>query len=91
MHKSALPHIATDVSTRDIGIHCGVDRLKFWLDQDIRTKDLQADGDSTRAESISARMPMNPLWLRIPLMADSDSISIADSVPGDGGHVARVS
>ncbi|KAB0578077.1 hypothetical protein F7Q92_15780 [Ideonella dechloratans] len=30
-------------------------------------------------------------WLRIPLMADSDSIPIADSVPGDGGHVARVS
>jgi len=30
-------------------------------------------------------------YLRIPLMADSDSISIADSVPGDGGHVARVS
>jgi len=29
--------------------------------------------------------------VRIPLMADSDSISIADSVPGDGGHVARVS
>ena len=36
--------------------------MKFWLDQDIRTKDLQADGDSTRAESTSARMPMNPLW-----------------------------
>lgn len=33
-----------------------------------------------------------PRWaMRIPLMADSDSISIADSVPGDGGHVARVS
>ncbi|UOB04708.1 hypothetical protein [[Acidovorax] ebreus] len=31
------------------------------------------------------------LMLRIPLMADSDSIPIADSVPGDGGHVARVS
>ncbi|GAO27508.1 hypothetical protein ALISP_7328 [Alicycliphilus sp. B1] len=30
-------------------------------------------------------------WVRIPLMADSDSISIADSVPCDGGHVARVS
>lgn len=30
-------------------------------------------------------------YLRIPLMADSDSIPIADSVPGDGGHVARVS
>ena len=30
-------------------------------------------------------------FLRIPLMADSDSIPIADSVPGDGGHVARVS
>ena len=29
--------------------------------------------------------------VRIPLMADSDSISIADSVPCDGGHVARVS
>ncbi|MFA7523660.1 MAG: nuclease-related domain-containing protein [Halothiobacillaceae bacterium] len=31
-------------------------------------------------------------WLvRIPLMADSDSIPIADSVPCDGGHAARVS
>ena len=29
--------------------------------------------------------------VRIPLMADSDSIPIADSVPGDGGHAARVS
>ena len=29
--------------------------------------------------------------VRIPLMADSDSIPIADSVPCDGGHVARVS
>jgi hypothetical protein len=29
--------------------------------------------------------------VRIPLMADSDSISIADSVPCDGGHAARVS
>ena len=27
--------------------------------------------------------------VRIPLMADSDSIPIADSVPGDGGHLAR--
>ena len=31
------------------------------------------------------------VMLRIPLMADSDSIPIADSVPCDGGHVARVS
>ena len=30
-------------------------------------------------------------WVRIPLMADSDSIPIADSVLGDGGHDARVS
>jgi len=29
--------------------------------------------------------------VRIPLMADSDSIAIADSVPCDGGHLARVS
>ena len=29
--------------------------------------------------------------MRIPLMADSDSIPIADSVPDDGGHAARVS
>ena len=29
--------------------------------------------------------------LRIPLMADSHSIPIADSVPCDGGHAARVS
>jgi hypothetical protein len=29
--------------------------------------------------------------VRIPLMADSDSIPIADSVPCDGGHAARVS
>ena len=27
--------------------------------------------------------------VRIPLMADSDSIPIADSVPCDGGHRAR--
>jgi len=27
--------------------------------------------------------------MRIPLMADSDSIPIADSVPCDGGHRAR--
>ncbi len=29
--------------------------------------------------------------VRIPLMADSDSIPIADSVPCDGGHAAPVS
>ncbi len=29
--------------------------------------------------------------VRIPLMADSDSIPIADSIPCDGGHAARVS
>ena len=45
-------------------------------------------GVVTRCASTSWR-PMT--WLRIPLMADSDSIPIADSVPGDGGHVARVS
>ncbi len=31
------------------------------------------------------------LKVRIPLMADSDSIPIADSVPDDGGHAALVS
>jgi hypothetical protein len=31
------------------------------------------------------------IHLRIPLMADSDSIPIADSIPFDGGHRARVS
>ncbi len=29
--------------------------------------------------------------LRIPLIADSDSILIVDSVPRDGGHLARES
>ena len=29
--------------------------------------------------------------VRIPLMADSDSRLIADSVPGDVGHLAPVS
>lgn len=29
--------------------------------------------------------------VRIPLMADIDSTPIADSVPGDGGQLARVS
>jgi hypothetical protein len=31
------------------------------------------------------------LELRIPLMADSDSTFIADSIPFDGGHPALVS
>ncbi|MFC5522576.1 HU family DNA-binding protein, partial [Polaromonas jejuensis] len=30
-------------------------------------------------------------FVRIPLMADSDSTFIADSIPGDGGHPALVS
>jgi hypothetical protein len=29
--------------------------------------------------------------MRIPLMADSDSTFIADSIPFDGGHLALVS
>jgi len=33
----------------------------------------------------------NQQLVRIPLMADSDSIPIADSVPCDGGHLAQVS
>lgn len=40
-----------------------------------------------KGAQVSARMPT----VRIPLMADSDSIPIADSVPCDGGHAARVS
>ena len=40
---------------------------------------------------LSAQLVKEAVCLRIPLMADSDSIPIADSVPGDGGHVARVS
>ena len=36
--------------------------------------------------------PTQPIRIvRIPLMADSDSIPIADSIPCDGGHAARVS
>jgi hypothetical protein len=32
-----------------------------------------------------------PAILRIPLMADTDSTFIADSIPYDGGHPAQVS
>lgn len=46
-----------------------------------------ADLEASRSGSASGDNSL----LRIPLMADSDSISIADSVPGDGGHVAQVS
>ncbi|GAO20344.1 Ig family protein [Alicycliphilus sp. B1] len=46
-------------------------------------------GESHSTYSITLRA--DKTQLRIPLMADSDSISIADSVPCDGGHVARVS
>lgn len=53
----------------------------FWGELDRTLKHLHRSGEA-RALVIS---------VRIPLMADSDSISIADSVPGDGGHVARVS
>ena len=31
------------------------------------------------------------VWVRIPLMADTDSTFIADSIPYDGGHPAQVS
>ena len=48
--------------------------------------------DSPHAQGIEKLLLLLGLRLvRIPLMADSDSIPIADSVPGDGGHVARVS
>jgi hypothetical protein len=33
----------------------------------------------------------NSAGLRIPLMADTDSTFIADSIPFDGGHPAQVS
>lgn len=36
-------------------------------------------------------MLTNTAWVRIPLIADSDSILIVDSVPRDGGHLARES
>ena len=55
------------------------------------------DGVLVDSEAITNGVPCAMLneagWalVRIPLMADSDSIPIADSVPGDGGHVARVS
>lgn len=45
--------------------------------------ELERETDPTRRAELAR--------VRIPLMADSDSIPIADSVPGDGGHVARVS
>ena len=48
----------------------GIDRLTFWLDQDVRAQELHVEGDPTRATSLSARMPMNPLWrTRIDLTA----------------------
>ena len=31
------------------------------------------------------------IFVRIPLMADTDSTFIADSIPFDGGHPAQVS
>jgi hypothetical protein len=40
-------------------------------------------------KDVLTRLPTHKV--RIPLMADSDSILIADSVPCDGGHAARVS
>jgi hypothetical protein len=44
-----------------------------------------------KASSYKQRIGSGHNRLRIPLMADSDSIVIADSVPGDGGHLARAS
>lgn len=41
--------------------------------------------------AIARALAGRDVWLRIPLMADSDSIPIADSVPDDGGHAVRVS
>jgi len=37
----------------------------------------------------NAHLYETSIWVRIPLMADSDSMPIADSVPDDGGQLAR--
>lgn len=46
------------------------------------------DGDDPGQGCVSANTHVQ---LRIPLMADSDSTVIADSIPCDGGHPAPVS
>ncbi|WOB11346.1 hypothetical protein [Piscinibacter gummiphilus] len=56
-------------------------RLQGLLGQRVTLCTVLADGSKHRRSGL----------VRIPLMADSDSIPIADSVPGDGGHAARVS
>ena len=66
--------------------------LMIWLDRDLQWSGL-ASGKRGRTPLFSdaAIQFCLTIKVRIPLMADSDSIPIADSVPGDGGHVARVS
>lgn len=53
------------------------------------TERQQRNDDKKDRLFASAGIPFMRLRLRIPLMADSDSIPIADSVPCDGGHRAR--
>ena len=52
---------------------------------------LPNSGDPQLQDALEQLSSFRKAHLRIPLMADSDSIPIADSVPCDGGHVARVS
>lgn len=47
--------------------------------------------EAVRSALADVRRAAPSARLRIPLMADSDSIPIADSIPCDGGHLARVS
>ena len=57
-----------------------------------RIKDLERENRELRkANEILKLASAFFAQVRIPLMADSDSIPIADSVPCDGGHAAPVS
>jgi hypothetical protein len=65
-----------------------------WIENQIRPIAIGRNNwlfaGSLRAGQRAAAV-MSLIQLRIPLMADTDSTFIADSIPYDGGHPAQVS
>ncbi len=79
-----MPYAA--VERFDVGVLVGFARL-----DDEQQAVQQGLGKCSPISTILRRPEKTAPRVRIPLLADSDSIPIADSVPGDGGHLARVS
>ena len=93
------PIVTRDYSLFTLAIHDMANAMAGWLDDQADGATIFGPSRFGKSSAVNhwlqrllserhgGFVPM--VVLRIPLMADSDSIPIADSVPGDGGHLAR--